>query len=143
MPVQPLIYSALEADWSPRVVDTTTVQNSPIAAAAETIIATVNIPNFGGIAIAQKVYLSGWAAFTVGGSGTAATLRIRQTNGAGTVVATTGALTGGVAAAALLAQDVCGSDATPGVGTYVLTLQITSGATNTTISAVQLLALIV
>jgi hypothetical protein len=70
-------------------------------------------------------------------------LKIRQTNGSGTVVAATGALTGGVAAAALLAQDVSGSDATPGVGTYVLTLQITSGATNTTISAVSLRAFVV
>ena len=143
MPVQPLIYSALETDFAPRVIDTTTVQNSPIAAAAETIIATVNIPNFGGIAITQRIYLNGWAAFTVGGSGTAATLRIRQTNVTGTVIVTTGALTGGIAAAALVAQDVGGSDATPGVATYVLTLQITSGATNTTISAVQLLALVV
>lgn len=143
MPVQPIEVSAAVADWSARVVDTTTVQNSPIAAAAETIIATVAIPNFGVTAITQKIYLQGWAAFTVGGSGTAATLRVRQTNVAGTVVATTGALTGGIAAAALVAQDVCGSDATPGVGTYVLTLQITNGATNTTISAVQLLAIIV
>ena len=143
MPIQPLESSALTADWSPRIIDTTTVQGSPIAAAAETIIATVNIPNFGGVAIVQKVYLQGWAAFTVGGSGTAATLRIRQTNVSGTVVVSTGALTAGIAAAALAAQDVSGSDATPGVATYVLTLQITSGATNTTISAVQLLALVV
>lgn len=143
MPVQPIENSAITSDWSPRIIDTTTVQNSPIAAAAETIIGTVNIPNFGGVAIVQKIYLDGWAAFTVGGSATAVTLRIRQTNGSGTVVATTGALTGGVAAAALLAQDVCGSDATPGVATYVLTLQITSGATNTTISAVSLRATIV
>ena len=143
MPVQPIVTNAQLSDWSLRVVDTTTVQNSPIAAAAETIIATLAIPQFGTTAIVQKVYLQGWAAFTVGGSGTAATLRIRQMNGSGTVVVTTGALTGGVAAGNLVAQDVCGSDATPGVATYVLTLQITAGATNTTISAVQLLAFIV
>lgn len=143
MPVQQITESAISADWSPRVVDTTTVQNSPIAAAAETIIATLAIPNFGGIAIVQKIYLDGWAAFTIGGSATAITLRIRQTNVAGTVVVSTGALTGGIAAAALVAQDVVGSDAAPGVATYVLTLQVTSGATNTTISAVSLKATIV
>lgn len=143
MPVQPIETNAQLSDWSLRVVDTTTVQNSPIAAAAETVIATLAIPQFGGTAIVQKIYLQGWAALTVGGSGTAVTLRIRQTNVSGTVVVTTGALTGGIAAAALIAQDVCGSDATPGVATYVLTAQVTNGATNTTISAVQLLALIV
>ena len=143
MPVQQIVSNAQTADWSLRVVDTTTVQNSPIAAAAETIIATLAIPQFGTTAIVQKVYLQGWAAFTVGASGTATTLRIRQTNGAGTVVTTTGALTGGIAAGNLVAQDVVGSDATPGVATYVLTLQVTSGAGNTTISAVQLLALVV
>lgn len=143
MPNIPIRINAQEVDWSARLVDTTTVQNSPIAAAAETIIATVTVPDFGSVAIQSKVYLDGWAALTVGGSGTALTLRIRQTNGSGTVVATTGALTGGIAAAALVAQDVAGSDATPGVGTYVLTCQITAGATNTTISAVSLRAFIV
>ena len=143
MPAVSIESSALTADWSPRIVDTTTVQNSPIAAAAETIIATLAIPNFGGTPIVAKIYLDGWAAYTIGGTATATTLRIRQTNGAGTVVANTGALTAGVAAAALAAQDVCGSDATPGVATYVLTLQVTGGSTNTTISAVSLRATIV
>ena len=142
MPVQPLESSALTADWSPRVVDTTTVAASP-ALAAETIIATLVIPNFGGIAITQKVYLNGWAAFTVGTSGTAIQLKIRQTNVSGTTVAATGALTGGIAAGNLVAQDVQGSDATPGVGTYVLTLQVTAGAAASTVSAVQLIALVV
>lgn len=143
MPFEPIHMNAQGIDLSSRIFDSTTVQNSPIAAAAETIIATVVVPNFGNTTIVSKVYLDGWAAFTVGGSGTAVQLKIRQTNGSGTVVAATGALTGGVAAAALLAQDVSGSDATPGVGTYVLTLQVTSGATNTTISAVSLRAVVV
>ena len=143
MPPVPIQYSGALVDLSPRIFDTTTVQGSPIAAAAETVIATVNVPNFGSVSIQSKVFLAGWAAFTVGGSGTAATLRIRQTNLAGAVVVTTGALTAGIAAAALVAQDVSGSDPTPGVATYVLTLQITAGATNTTISAVQLLGLAV
>lgn len=142
MPVQPLESNAITIDLSGRVVDTTTVVASP-ALAAETIIASLAIPNFGGTAIVQKVYLQGWTAFTVGTSGTAVRLRIRQTNVSGTVVADTGALTGGIAAAALVAQDVCGSDATPGVATYVLTLQVTAGAAASTVSAVQLLALVV
>jgi len=141
-PVQPITNSALESDWSPRVIDTTAVAASP-ALAAETVIATLNIPNFGGIAVTQRIYLAGWAAFVVGTSGTAVRLRIRQTSVSGTIVADTDALTGGVAAGNKLAQDVSGSDATPGVGTYVLTLQVTAGAAASTVSAVQLLALIV
>ena len=143
MPFEPIHLSAQGIDLSARILDTTTVQNSPIAAAAETIIATLNVPNFGNTTIVSKVYLDGWAAYTIGGAATATTLRIRQTDGSGTVVATTGALTAGVAAAALAAQDVSGSDATPGVAKYVLTLQVTSGNTNTTISAVSLRAYIV
>jgi len=139
----PVTESAVRLDLSPRIVDTTTVQNSPIAAAAETIVATLNVPGFGNTQIVSKVYLQGWAAMTLGGTATALTLRIRQTNGAGTVVASSGAVTGGIAAAALVAQDVSGSDATPGVATYVLTVQVTGGSSNTTISAVQLLAQIV
>lgn len=142
MPVQPIVYSALEADWSPRVIDTTTVAASP-AGSAETIIATLNVPNFGTVAVTQKIYLAGWAALTVGTSGTAINLRIRQTDTSGTVIAATGALTGGIAAGNLVAQDVSGSDATPGVAKYVLTLTVTSGAAASTVSAVQLLALVV
>jgi hypothetical protein len=87
------------------------------------------------------VQFDAWAAFTVGTSGTAATLRVRQTNVAGTVVANSGALT--VTAANVVQESVMGFDATPGVGVYVLTLQITAGAANTTISAVALQAVLV
>lgn len=138
----PIRESANSLDLSPRIVDTTTITGSP-ALAAETIIATLVLPSFGDVVVVQKVYLQGWAAFTVGTSGSACNLRIRQTNVAGNVVATTGALTGGIAAAALVAQDVSGSDPAPGVGTYVLTLQVTAGAAASTVSAVQLLAEIV
>lgn len=136
MPTVPITDSAQKIDLTPRFGGSSTVQNSPIAAAAETIICTVNLQDFAATAMIAGVRLHGWAAFTVGASGVSATLRIRQTNGSGTVVASTGALT--VTAANLVAFDVLGADASPGVGTYVLTLQIGSGAGNTTISAVHL-----
>jgi hypothetical protein len=142
MPVQPITTSALGLDLSPRIVDSTTIVASP-ALAAETIIGSLAIPSFGGIAVTQRIYLAGWAAFTVGTSGTAVNLRIRQTNVTGTVIAATGALTGGIAAGNLLAQDVSGSDASPGVGTYVLTLQVTAGSAASTVSALQLIAYVV
>ena len=138
----PLNQNVHDHDLSTRFVETTTVAASP-ALAAETVIATLTIASFGDPQIVTGVDLSGWAAFTVGTSGTAVRLRIRQTNVSGTVVGDSGALTGGVAAAALLAQDVEGFDATPGVGVYVLTLQVTAGSAVSTVSAVKLRGILV
>lgn len=140
--VVPISRTAEALDLSTRIVDTTTVAGSP-ATNEEKVVATLAIPDYASLVVVQRIYLAGWAAFTVGTSGTAVRLRIRQTNVTGTVVSDTGALTGGIAAAALVAQDVSGSDATPGVGTYVLTLQVTAGAAASAVSAVQLLALVV
>src|SRR3954451_20855100 len=92
--------SGVDVDLASRIAASTTVVGSP-ALAAETIIASVTLPS--GFRAAEAVLLDGWAAFTVGASGTAARLRIRRTDVNGTVVADTGALTGGVAAAALVA----------------------------------------
>ena len=130
----PIRFTGVDVDLTSRFAVTTTVVASP-AAAAETIIAQVNSPS--GFRAAEQVWVDGWAAFTVGTSGTAVRLRLRETNVSGTVVGDTGALTGGVAAANLLAQDVAGLD-TATVGVYVLTLQVTAGAAASTVSAVRL-----
>lgn len=134
---QPLRMDGQQVDLTSRIVISTTVVASP-ALAAETIIAQVTLPS--SFRSAESVDLSGWAAFTVGTSGTAITMRLRETNVSGTVVATTGALTGGVAAGNLVAQDVEGVDATS-VSIYVLTLQVTAGAGASTVSAVKLRAI--
>jgi hypothetical protein len=138
----PLTENAAGIDLSARVAATKTVAGSP-ALAAETIIASLALNT--DEAIQSGVLLRGFAAFTVGTSGTAVTLRIRQTNVTGTVVATTGALTGGIAAAALVAESILGFDAAPAVTgqTYVLTLQVTAGSAASTVSAVELDATIV
>jgi hypothetical protein len=138
---EPIKTNAIFTDLSGRFQNTQTVQNSPIAANAETIIGTLAIAGFGDTAIVSGVQIDAWAAFTVGTSGTAATLRVRQTNVAGNVVVTSGAVT--VVAANLVQESVLGFDATPGVATYVLTLQITAGAANTTVSAIGLQATLV
>jgi hypothetical protein len=57
----------------------------------------------------------------------------------GTVVGDTAALTGGVAAGNLVAQDVCGADTTS-VAVYVMTLTVTAGAAASTVSSVRLSA---
>ncbi len=141
MPV-PIRYDSQALDLTKRVQVYKTVDASP-SAATETVIATLTLTGFADTAVLSGVLLSGWAAFTVGTSGTAIRLRIRQTSVAGTVVADTGALTGGIAAAALVAQDVEGSDSGAGVGVYVLTLTVTAGAAASTVSAHKLQAIIV
>lgn len=120
---------------------TTTVIGSP-AAAAETIVAT--LPNVSTDGPNQQVSLFGWVAFTVGTSGTAATLRLRETGVAGTLVANSGALTGGIAAANLVALPIIGVDRPGDVAgmVYELTLQVTGGAATSTVSAVALIAIV-
>jgi hypothetical protein len=136
MPVVPINETSAGIDLTQRVAVTTAVVGSP-AAAAETIIASLTIS--GDLAVLRSVILRGFAAFTVGTSGTAVTLRIRQTNVSGTVVGTTGALTGGIAAAALVVENVAGVDASPAnTGqVYVMTLQVTAGSAASTVSAVE------
>ena len=141
MPV-PLTETSAGIDLTQRIASTKVVVASP-ALAAETIIAslTVNTDE----AILSGVLLRGFAAFTVGTSGTAVTLRIRQTNVSGTVVATTGALTGGITAGGLVAETILGVDASPAATgqVYVLTLQVTAGSAASTVSAVELDATVV
>lgn len=139
---QPIQYSAEHIDLSARYFYSTTVAASP-SGATETTIATLTVN--GDLAIGKGIRLTGWAAFTVGTSGTATNLRIRQTNTSGTVIAATGALTGGIAAANLVAQDVEGLDtgATLPGQVYVLTLTVTAGAAASTVSAVLLDAFVI
>jgi hypothetical protein len=142
MPAEKIYQSALGLDLSPRFVQSQVVAASP-ALAAETIICTVTVP--ANAAIASGVQLTGWAAFTVGASGSACTLRLRQTGTSGTVIGTTGATTGGVAAGNLCDMNVQGFD-TAGVlpgQVYVLTLQVTAGGAVSTVSGCQLTVLVV
>jgi hypothetical protein len=133
--------SAQGLDLSPRLVTSSTVAASP-SAATETTICTVTIPT--NIVVTAGVFLFGWAAFTVGGSGTACNLRIRRTDTAGAVQAATGATTGGIAAAALVDMNVQAVDTSPASGqVYVLTLTVTAGASPSTVSGTNLTALVV
>ena len=137
---QPIRYDSQFLDLTKRVQVYKTVDASP-AAASETIIATLTLSGFADTAVLSGVLLNAWAAYTVGTSGTAVTLRIRQTNVSGTVVATTGAMT--KTAASLYADDVNGFDAGAGVGVYVFTMQVTSGAAASTVSALLIQATII
>lgn len=141
MPTDQIQLAARGVDLSSRIVASTTVSASP-AAAAETTIATITVP--GNLTIVTGVILFGFAAFTVGTSGTATRLRIRQTSTAGATIADTGATTGGIAAAALVDMNVSGTDAAPlAAGVYVLTLTVTAGSAASTVSATHLVAIAV
>ena len=139
---QPIRSDSIGLDLTKRFVVYKTVDASP-SAATETVIATLTIPSFSDISVVSGIQVSGWAAFTVGTSGTACTLKIRQTNVSGTTVATTGALTGGVSAGNLIAQDVEAFDAGAGASSYALTLTVTGGAAASTVSALLLRAIII
>lgn len=140
MTFDPTRLSAAGIDLSPRARHTAVVSASP-ADDAETVIASLSIP--GNLPTTLGCLLFGWVAFTVGASGTAVTVRIRKSTVAGTVVAATGAVT--FTAADLGALAVQGLDATPALPNqvYVVTLEVADGAAESTVSGVDLVALVV
>jgi hypothetical protein len=142
VPAVPIQETAAGIDLQSRIPLSTTVVASPTDA-TETIIASITLT--GDVAVQRSVIIRGFAAFTVGTSGTAVRLRIRQTNVSGTVKGDTGALTGGISAGNLVVENVVGVDAAPSnTGqVYVLTLQVTAGAAASTVSAVELDAIVV
>lgn len=140
MSIDPVRFAGESVDLSKRVLESTAVVASP-AAAAETVIGqlTVAEPE----AVLAGIVLFGWAAFTVGTSGTAAQLRLRRGGVAGTLLAASGAVTGGIAAAGLVTMGIQGLDTAPVLPNqlYSLTLQVTAGAAASTVSAVSVIAL--
>jgi len=149
VPAELIRFTALAQDLSPRVASSNTVVGSP-ATNAETVVCQITGLNTA-LTIVSGIWLSGGASLTVGTSGTAITVRLRTgtSAGAGTVIATSGALTGGVAAGNLLSQDIQGFDTNTAAGTaltttsYCLTVTVTGGAATSTVSQANLFALIV
>lgn len=131
--------SAVGVDLSKRYFRTGTVVASP-AAAAETIVGSLTIDD--DVAIQKGVALFGWCALTVGASGTAVNMRIRKTDVAGSVVAASGGTT--VTAADLIERGLLGFDTSPVLPgqVYVVTLIVNSGAAASTVSAVELHAVL-
>lgn len=134
--------SARFADLSSRFVFSTAVVASP-SGASETIIGSVTIPS--GITINTGVWVQGWAAYTLGSTPSSCQLRIRQTSVAGTVVADTGAMTGGHNTAGfLVADDVNGLDtAAADAQIYKLTLTVAGAGSASTVSKLIVAAVII
>lgn len=137
---QPIKTSVIFEDLSARFQGTSTVGGSP-ATNEEKIIGTLTLSNFNDVAVVAGIRLHGWCSFTAGTNGVTATMRIRQTDASGTVIASTGANT--VVATQIYALDALGADAAPGIGKYVLTLQIGSGSAVSTVSALHISATII
>lgn len=138
----PIQRDSINEDLSARIQVTTTSPSNP-SSAAETVILTLTISRFTDMAVVSGIQVSGWVALTIAGSGVSLQLRLRQTSVSGTIIGNTGALTGGIAAGNLVAQDVEGFDSGAGVGVYVLTGQVASGSGASTVSAAMLRATII
>lgn len=144
---QPIRITGEFVDYGPRTFFSNTVAASP-ATNAETTVCTLTIS--GDLLVTKGVFLFGWAAMTVGTSGTAVTAKLRQTGTSGTTIATTGATTGGIAATNLIDINVQGTDTALNAGAattvaqvYVLTITVTGGAATSTVSAASLFALVI
>jgi hypothetical protein len=136
----PIRDTAAGLDLSPRIFQSTTVAASP-ALAAETTIATLTAT--GDIAAVAGVLLFGFAAFTVGASGSAVNVRIRKTTIAGTVVVASGLVN--ATAGNLSERQVIGFDASPTLPgqVYLLTMIVTAGGAESTVSACTLAAIVI
>lgn len=139
-PKDPFRFGAAGIDLSGRLFRTATVAASP-ADATETIVASLTIGE--DLAVAEGVLLWAYAAYTVGTNGVSVLPRIRRTNAAGTVIIAGGAQTS--VAANLDNQGIQGFDSSPSIPgqVYVLTLTVGSATAASTVSAVELVALVV
>src|SRR6516225_2007593 len=111
--LQTIQVSGARVDLSPRFAANNTVVASP-ALAAETVVAS--LPAIGSAVVTGSgVLIMAQIAYTVGTSGVSARYRIRQgtTAGSGTVIFDSGVTTAGVAAAALVIENMIGFDASP------------------------------
>lgn len=150
MPTIPagILVGGQQVDVSGRMAFSNTVAASP-ATAAETVVATVTGLK-ADTAVFSGVFLSGCASLKVGTSGSGVQVRIRTgtTAGAGTVVADSGLINGGIAAAALISQDIQGVDTAVtgggpiGTTSYCLTVTVASASAASTISQTNLTAVI-
>lgn len=129
-------------DLSDRFIENHTVSASP-AAGAITTVATLTWSPQSSPTVVKGALLEAAIAFTVGTSGVSALLQIRRGTSAGTVIATTGAVT--VTATNLVSLSTQGIDAvafSPGQA-WVVCLTIGSGSAASTVSSVSIFGTIV
>jgi len=138
----PINLGAAGVDLGDRFFQSTAVAASP-SGTTETTVCTLTVT--GDLAFTKGVFLFGAVAYTVAGSGTAVTYKLRQTGTSGTTIFTTGATTAGITAGNLVAENIQGFDASPVLPgqVYVLTVTVTGGSGASTVSAANLFAIVV
>lgn len=122
----------------PKLGSTTAITNASLVTTAETVVATLQIP--GPASPSAVVLLEGYVALLTGTGTTGVTVRLRQNSVTGTVVATSGVVTQGVAAGAVDTFSINGQDTPGDVASmiYVLTVQQAGASANGTVNAVAL-----
>lgn len=133
-------WNAAGLDLSPRVFRTGTVVASP-ATDAEIVVAQINItPD---LAVTAGVALWAWCSLTVGTAGVSIVARLRRDSLTGTAIKASGATT--AVAAQLVDRAIMGFDTTPTLPNevYVLTLTVASASAASTVSAVELVGLVI
>jgi hypothetical protein len=140
MPAPAIRYDGHAVDLSGRFFNTTTVTGSP-AAAAETIIATLTIGE--NVALQKAVYLAFVCAFTVGTNGVTTRLRLKQTDASGTTLWDSGLVTATAATLVQMSALAVDANATLPGQVYVATLIVGSGSAASTVSAVNLIGVVV
>lgn len=142
MSIDPTRYDSANLDMRNRFYSSTAIVGSP-ATNAEVTVCQVTVTE--DVNVVQGIWLDGWIALTIGTSGASLRLRIRRGGLTGAVVVDTGALTGGISAGNLVAQDCDGVDPAPVLGgqQYTLTATVGSGAATSTVSAATLKAIAV
>lgn len=140
--IQPIALNGAVVDLTKRIAQSSTIIGSP-ALAAETIVATTPALD-ASLALMLGCFITVEMAYTTGTSASACTVKIRQGTGtSGSVIYSTGAMTGGHNSAGLLVSDSAqGFDTAPAAGQqYTVTLQVTGGAAASTVSAVSIVAI--
>lgn len=141
MAAPPIQQSATGLDLSPRTFKSTAVAASP-QANTETVICTVTCNQ--NVAVVSGAFIQASCAFLVGASGTDVTLKLRRTDASGTIIFSTG-LINTATAADLMTFSLSGFD----TGTvmpnqvYCLTLLVTAGGAESTVSAANIFVLVI
>lgn len=134
---EPITRDAVGLDLSQRFLQTTTVATSPTGTGA-TVIASLTVTD--DLAVEQGVRVEGFAQLTVGTGGTSVQLQVRQTDGTGTAIADSGAIS--ATGADLVTHTVLGVDTGPTLPGQVYALVATvAGAGATASSSVTAAAL--
>lgn len=136
---EPIQQSGVTVAIGDRVFRTATVAASP-ADATETVVASLTIPE--DIAISKGIYLSGYIAYTVGTNGTSGRVRVRRASVAGATIRDSGALTRTAAQLVESPIQIMDTGGSLPNQVYVVTLTVGAATAVSTVSAVELVAIV-